>query len=449
MFFKKISLVLLILSAAIFANAQQQTQLDSVLTLQQCVDIAIKNNLDIKKSATQTERERIYWNQARENLLPNLNGSSSYSVSYGRGTTTSGVTVSAPSSKFASFGLNSNLLLSNGLSYINAIKQTSLAYQAGQMDFQQVKDETTLNIIALYFAALSSEDQLAQAKLQFDASKTNLDRESTLNNAGSVAPAEYYNIKGAHSSDQINIYNAETAVLTAKINLLEAMNVAFKKDVRLERLQASSSPAAYTQSSDDIYSTALGSLALVKAADLRVKAFEKAVSVAKGKYYPTLSFGYGYGTQWSNNTGGGTDPVPSFSKQFSDNRSYGPSLNLSVPILNYFQTRNNVKLAKLDLVDAQNSNSSTKIQLKQQIEQAHASMKNAYDRLQVLIPQVETYQAAYDAQKTKFDAGVITSDIFILAKNNLDAANVNLINARYDYLIRTKILDYYQGKLSF
>ncbi|MEO6631199.1 MAG: TolC family protein, partial [Mucilaginibacter sp.] len=275
------------------------------------------------------------------------------------------------------------------------------------------------------------------------------DREGTLNNAGTVAPAEYYNIKGAHSGDQINIYNAETAVLTAKINLLEAMNVAFKKDVRLERLQASSSPAAYAQSSDDIYSTALGSLALVKAADLRVTAFEKAVSVAKGKYYPTLSFGYGYGTQWSNNTGGGTDPVPSFSKQFSDNRSYGPSLNLSIPILNYFQTRNNVKLAKLDLVDAQSTNTYTKVQLKQQIEQAHASMKNAYDRLQILTPQVEAYQAAYDAQKTKFDAGVITSDIFILAKNSLDAANVNLINARYDYLIRTKILDYYQGKLSF
>ncbi|MEP6612765.1 MAG: TolC family protein, partial [Mucilaginibacter sp.] len=304
MFFKKISLILLILTTAIVAKAQQQTQLDSVLTLQQCVDIAIKNNLAVKKSATQTERDRIYWNQARENLLPNLNGNSQYNVSYGRGKNNSGVIVSAPSSKSANFGLSSNLLLSNGFSYINAIKVSSLAYQAGQMDFQQVKDETTLNVIALYFAALSSEDQLAQAKLQFDASKTNLDRESTLNNAGTVAPAEYYNIKGAHSGDQINIYNAETAVLTAKINLLEAMNVAFKKDVKLERLQASSSPAVYVQSSDDIYTTALGSLALVKATDLRVKAFEKAVSVAKGKYYPSLYFGYGYSTQWSNTPNG-------------------------------------------------------------------------------------------------------------------------------------------------
>jgi len=76
-------------------------------------------------------------------------------------------------------------------------------------------------------------------------------------------------------------------------------------------------------------------------------------------------------------------------------------------------------------------------------------MTNAYDRLQVLNEQVETYTQSYNATKAKFDAGVVTSDIFIIAKNNLDAANVNLINARYDYLIRTKILDYYQGKLSF
>ena len=101
------------------------------------------------------------------------------------------------------------------------------------------------------------------------------------------------------------------------------------------------------------------------------------------------------------------------------------------------------------MIDAKNNNNFTQVQLKQEIDQAHANMTNAYDRLQELNQQVETYQAAYDATKVKFDAGVITSDLFIISKNNLDAANTNLINARYDYLIRTKILDYYQGKLSF
>ncbi|HEY8930569.1 MAG TPA: TolC family protein [Mucilaginibacter sp.] len=443
MFFRKISLFFLFLTVTFLAKAQSPTQIDSVLTLQQCVNIAIQNNLTVKKSATQVERDRIYWNQARENLLPTLNGSAGYGISFGRGTNNTGVIVDAAQTNSANFSLGSGLLLSNGLSAINNIKQNSLLYQAGKMDFQQVKDVTTLNVIALYFAALNAEDQLSQAKLQFEGSRVSLERETVLNNAGNVAPAEYYNIKGSHSNDQINVYNAENAVLTAKINLLEAMNVAFKKDVKLERLQASSSPAPYTQSPDDIYSTALTSLALVKAADLRVKAAEKEVAVAKGKLFPTLTLNGNYQTSYANNSPG------SFATQFRENKYYGPSLNLSIPILNYFQNHNNVKLAKLDLKDAQDNNSSTQIQLRQQIDQAHANMKNAFDRLEELSQQTVTYQSAYDAQKVKFDAGVITSDLFIIAKNNLDASNVNLINARYDYLIRTKILDYYQGKLSF
>ncbi|MES2110896.1 MAG: TolC family protein [Bacteroidota bacterium] len=443
MSFKKISLLFSFLIVTILAKAQQATQIDSVLTLAQCVDIAIKNNLTVKQSGIRAEQDRIYWQQARAALLPTLNAGAGYGISFGRGTNNTGVIVDAAQTNSASFSASSSLLLSNGLSAINTIKQNALLYQAGKMDFQEVKNETTLNIIGLYFSALNAEDQLAQAKLQFDVSGANLERENNLNNAGTVAPADFYNIKGLHNNDQINIYNAENAVLTAKINLLEAMNVAFKKDIRLERLQASNSPAAYTQSADDIYSTALTSLALVKASDLRVKAAEKEVAAATGKLFPTLTLNGNYQTSYANNSPG------SFATQFKENKYYGPSLNLSIPILNGFRNTFNRRLAKLDLLNAQEVNTNTQVQLKQQIEQAHANMKNAYNRLQVLIPQIDIYQAAYDAQKTKFDAGVITSDFYITAKNNLDGANVNLINARYEYLIRTKILDYYQGKLSF
>lgn len=439
MFFKRISLVFLILTAASVAKSQQQ---DSVLTLPQCVDLAIKNNLDVKKSATQMERDKISWQQARANLLPTLNGNASQSISFGRSQDPTTYKYLNQRVGFGQYSLSSNVLLSNGMSAINNIKANALAYQAGTMDFQQVKDQTTLTIISLYFAALNAEDQLAQAKLQFEGSRVSLERETTLNDAGSVAPADYYNIKGTHQNDQINVDNATNAVLTAKINLLEAMNVPFTKNIRLVRLTADQVPAVYPTAPDQIYSSALSSLALVKASDLRVKAAEKEVASYRGRLYPTLSLGGSIGTNYSS-TGG------SFGNQFRNNYSYGPNLNLSIPILNYFQNRNNLRSAKLDLKNAQDNNDFTHVQLKQQIDQAHSNMATSLDRYQVLVDQVKTYQSAFDAQKTKFDAGVITSDIFIIAKNNLDAANVNLINARYDYLIRTKILDYYQGKLSF
>jgi outer membrane protein len=441
MFFKKIPLLLLFLSITAFAKAQQQ--LDSVLTLQQCVDLAIKNNLTVKTSGTTMERDRIALQQARENLLPTLNGNVSQSLSFGRSQDPTNYNYVNQKINYGQYGLSSNLLLSNGFSYINAIKQNALAYQAGKMDFQQVKDLTTLNIISLYLQVLNSEDQLTQATSQFNASKVNLDRVTILNQAGSVAPADFYNIKGAHANDAAGVVNAKNNLVTAKLNLLEAMNVPYNKDIKLVRLSSDQAPKSYDQTPDQIYSTALGSLAQVKAADFRVKAAEKEVQSRKGRLYPTLTLGGSINTNYSS-TG-----TTSFSSQFRNNYSYGPGLNLQIPILNYFQNRNNVKLAKLDLIDAQNTSNNTQVQLKQQIEQAYANMTAANDRFNAVTEQVASYQEAYNATSVKFNAGVITADIFVIAKNNLDIANTNLINARYDYLIRVKILDYYRGQLTF
>ncbi|SHM07334.1 TolC family protein [Mucilaginibacter sp. OK098] len=442
MFFKKIPFLLLFLSIAVLTKAQQQ--LDSVLTLQQCVDLAIKNNLTVKTSGTTMERDRIALQQARENLLPTLNGNVSQSLSFGRSQDPTNYNYVNQKINYGQYGLSSNVLLSNGFSYINAIKQNALAYQAGKMDFQQVKDLTTLNIISFYLQVLNSEDQLTQANSQFNASKVNLERETVLNTAGTVAPADYYNIKGSHANDASNVVNAKNNLVTAKLNLLEAMNVPYNKDIKLVRLlPADQTPKSYDQTSDQIYSTALGSLAQVKAADFRVKAAEKEVLARKGRLYPTLSLGGSINTNYSS-TG-----TTSFSSQFRNNYSYGPGLNLQIPILNYFQNRNNVKLAKLDLIDAQNTSNNIQVQLKQQIEQAYANMMASNDRFTAVTDQVAAYQEAFNATGVKFNAGVVTADIFVIAKNNLDVANTNLINARYDYLIRVKILDYYRGQLTF
>jgi outer membrane protein len=181
---------------------------------------------------------------------------------------------------------------------------------------------------------------------------------------------------------------------------------------------------------------------VVKAADFRVKAAAKEVSVAKGRLFPTLTLNGFAATNYSS-TG-----TANFSDQFRNNYSYGPGLSLQIPILNYFQSRNNVKRARIDLEDAKNTNTNTQVQLKQQISQAYANMLSAYDRYHILVKQVQTYEEAYRVTQTKFENGVVTADIFVLAKQNFDAATISLINAKYDFVTRTKILDYYQGKLS-
>jgi outer membrane protein len=136
-------------------------------------------------------------------------------------------------------------------------------------------------------------------------------------------------------------------------------------------------------------------------------------------------------------------------EQIKNNFSSYISLGLNIPIFLNGTRRNALAKAKINALYARDVEENAKIVLRQNVEQAYYNMMAAYKKYQVLMDQVKAYTESYRIYKLRFDAGVLTSVDFIFAKNNLDAATVNLISAKYDYFIDSKILDYYQGKLSF
>lgn len=461
------------------ANIAHAQQIDTVLTLQQCLDIGIKNNLLVKQSELQMETNRVNWQQARENLLPTLNGNITHSVSEGRSlnTFTNGY-LNQPITS-ASYGLNSSLILSSGLTLQNNIKQAALAYQAGQMDFEQAKNTLTLNLIIAYLQVLSSEDQLTQANTQAEVSQKQVERTEILNKDGAVAPSQLYDLQGQLAGDQGNVVNAINALDIAKLSVLQLMNVPYQKNIRFMRQLGDNSPTGYNQSADQIYSTASADFALVKAGVLRRESAEKGLRSAKGLLLPSLALSGGLNTSYSSaaqrslfvdssvvatnqfiqTPSGGKQAVYTtqanynnqninYADQFRNNYSTTVSLGLNIPILNYFQNRNRITLAKINLQNAQYTEQSNQIQLKVSIDQAYTNMTAAYNRYQLLVKQVDAFSESFRIAETRFNSGVLTSVDFLVVKGNLDRAKTNLINARYDYLIRTKVLDYYQGKLS-
>jgi outer membrane protein len=427
-------------------TAQAQTP-DTVLTLQQCLDIAIKNNLLVKQSELDVERNRISYQQARENMLPSLNGSVDHSISDGRSLNPSTNQYVTTQFTSATYGLNSSLTLSSGLTLQNAVKQTSLAYQAGKMDFQQAKDNLTLNIITSYLQVLNAEDQLTQANSQSAVSQKQEERQEVLNKDGAVLPSAYYDLKGQAAADKLNVVNAKSALDIAKLTLLQLMNVPYNKNVRIQRQLADQLPMQYNETADQIYSKALTDLAYVKAADLRRQSAEKGVQVAKGALIPSISLGGNLGTNYSSsaNSSGTTS---GYVNQLQNNYGTSIGVGINVPILNYIQNRNKVKLAKLDLLNTQYVEQNVRIQLRENIDQAYVNMAAAYDRYKLLVEQVDAFGESFRIAEIRFNAGVLTSVDFLIVKGNLDRAKTSLISSRYDYLIRTKILDYYQGRLS-
>ena len=453
-----------------------RSQAQTTMTLRQCIETGIANNFDVQQMQLQSQSDEANWKQSKLNMFPDLNANAGHSFNQGRSIdpfTNSPVTQSFNSSNYS---VGSGVVLFNGLSIQNNIRQNSLAYQAAKMDWQQEKDNLTINIILAYLQVLSNADQLVQAKNQANLSAQQVERLEVLNKEGAIRPSDLSDLKGQYAGDQLAIINIQNSLETAKINLSQLMNVPYNKDMALEKIEPASFATRYEETPDKIYQTALEQLAMIKAADLRKQSAAKAIKVARGQLFPTLQFNGSAFTNYSSvamlnkyvNTtdvtstdyvlvNGSPSQVIYKRDNFSANKiNYNDQLNnnfftsfgfnLNIPIFNALQQRNRIKQAKINLKIRELAAGTTKTQLSQAIDQAYINMNTASDRYKTILEQVNAFDESFRAAGIRFQQGVGNSIDYLTAKNNLDRANINLIIAKYDYVLRTKILDYYQGK---
>jgi len=447
-----------------------------VLTIKQCVDLAIQNNLLVQQSQIQMETSGLAFKQAKDNLLPQINANISEQNNYGRSISNTNNAYVDVQNGSGSYGVNGNLVLFNGLSLQNAIKQNSLSYNASKMDLQQQKDNITLNVILNYLTVLSNQEALDIARRQASVDSAQVARLEIENSMGAIPPATLYDLKGQYANDQVNVVNAINALEVSKVTLFSVLNIPYQKDASYEKVNMTADVSDLNSSSDSIYQVALQTIPNIRATDLRVQSFQKSIAVARGKLYPTL-FLYGSlnsnfssiatspipGTDFQQNTGGYVDvtgttyPVyvnslqtqkTSFGDQVKNNRYQVIGLQLNIPILNYLSARNNVKTAKLNYQNAKVLSTASRNQLQQQVEQAWQNLRAAYGLYKGYLEQVKAYGESFRTAEIRFNNGVITSVDYVIAKNNYDRANTNLSFSRYNYIFRTKILEYYQGRLS-
>ena len=452
----------------------------STLSLQQAVNIAIKNNLAVNQADLQMQGSRVSLNQAWDNMLPTVNGSATQNIGFGRTLNTYDYTyVNQVNS--GSYGLNGNLNLFSGLQVQNSIRQNKYAYAASKLDLQQQKDNITLSVILAYLQVLSNRDLLAIAIEQARIDSIQVDRLDILNREGALLLlSNLTDLKGQYAGDEANIAITINNLESAKINLFQLLNVPYKRDVELEQGALTMQMPDNTADPDNIYQSSLHLIPSIRSADLRVHAYEKALLVAKGQYYPTLSFyggittnyyslaynqipttiSSGLATSYYFTQGGQQVSILatkqnydnekiSFGDQFRDNKATSIGFQLNIPILNYLHVRNNVKQARINLRNAQLNENATRLGLQQNVEQAFQNMISAYKQYKFYIDQAAAYAESFRTTQIRFNEGVITSDVYIQAKNRTDMANTSLSAAKYTYIFRTKVLDYYQGKLNW
>jgi outer membrane protein len=469
---KKIIIVLIPLLLYLNSEAQQKR-----LTLQQSVDIAIANNLDVKQSDLQVQTEAANLRQTRANILPDLFGNLNHGINQGRSIDPFTNGYINQQVNYANYNLNTNITVFKGGQLRNQIKQNSLGYAASKYELQQVKENITLNVILAYLQILNNEDQLAQTRNQAEVTRIQVRRLEILNNDGAIAPAQLYDLKGQLANDELAMINSQNTLNSARLTLSQLMNVPFDKNLEVERLSADQF-SKYESGPEKLYEQALQQLSMVKATELRQQAAERGIKAAKAMYFPSLVLGGSIFTNYSSvarkdilvnssqepsgdyiNIGGNKVPVYTtrnnyntqkinYLNQFTNNYSTSVNVGISIPIVNAYRARYQVTLARIDLKNTQYIAENTNIRLKQSIEQAYFNLTAAYERYTTLVQQVKDFSESFRAAEVKFNAGASTQVDYLIAKNNVDRANINLIIARYDYMLRMKVLDYYQGKLT-
>jgi len=468
--FMKRFLLLVLLVSSLSSSAQQ-------LTLKQCIDTAVKNNILVQQTGLQKQSAEINLKQSKLNLLPNVNGNWNYGLNFGRNVDPITNTFTNNQLSSSNVGASADVVLFNGMRLQNLIQQNNFSYRAAEMDNKQAKDNLVLNVILAYMQVIAGEDVLEVSKAQLLVTKKQVERIDILVKEGSLGNFQLTDIKGQMANEEINIINLENNLQQSKLNLYQLMNINFNDAFVFQRSEIVLTDAAYTQTSAQVISAAFEYMALVKANEYRVKSAEKNILVAKGGLYPTVSLSGAAGSSYSSlqkrfiasnsfnevSTGAyiknGSIRTPVFSEepifnsekisytnQLNTNLGFFTGINVQIPLFNNLQTRNRIKQAKISFKSTQLTAENANYQLRQNIEQAWFNMNASFKRYNVLQQQLANFEESFRAATVRFESGVINAAEFLIAKNNVDRSKINLVQAKYEYTFRTKLMDFYQGK---
>ncbi len=465
-----------VILSTFFIMACAISQAQNKLTLQQAIETGIKNNLGVNLDDILMQKSGIAYQQSRAAMLPNLNANADHGTNQGRSIDPFTNSFINQNVSYASYGASSSVLLFNGSSLQNRIKGNKLGYQASELELQQSKDDVTINIILAYLGVLSAEDVLETSRNLSAVTGKQVERLNILNESGAISPSQYYDLKGQLANDQITIVDNAAALETAKLILAQLLNIPYDKNMEVERLPVESADVSYKANPDQIYQEALQKFASVKAVHFRTESAQKNIRSIQGELYPTLSLSGNINTNYSSaatqtvlvNTvdiassnyvivNGSQVPVMvqqdnfntkkiNYGSQLKNNKFTTLNLGLSIPIFNASQVRSRVKIAKLDLKNNELIEQNTKTALQQSIERAYVNFSSTSDKYKILLDQVNSFEESFRAAETLFNSGASNSVDYLIAKNNLDRTRTNLIISKYDYVLRSKVLDYYEGK---
>ena len=437
---KKTFLILLFATVSAITFGQRQW------TLQECVDYAIANNIQIKQQELSVESSEVELNTSINSRLPSLSAGASQNFNFGRSPSMATGIYEQNTSASTSLSLSSSVSIFNGMRISNQIKGDQLNLMAATEGLNKAKENLALNVASYYLEILFKKEILKIAQQQYSLTEKQVERTQIMADQGSIPASQVYDIKSQLARDDLNVTNTENDLSLSLLNLAQLLNLIDNEGFDIIEPQlAMEQNISSLQNPNHIYDIALSIKPHVKEAEYKLESSRIDIKLAKSNYWPSISFGASYSNGFNHIFDSGINNI-SISDQISNNQRQALGLNLNIPIFNRFQTRNQVRMAQIATDNRELELDNIKLSLYKEIQQAYQSALAAQSRYVSTEKAYEAAQEAYRYAEERYDLRMLSAYDFNEARTKLTTTLSEQVQAKYDFIFRSKILDFYKGE---
>ena len=472
---KKVILPLVVFILGLsFAQGQQ-------MTMQECVRVALNNNLTVKRSVYNVESSRVGLLSAKGNFLPTLNLLGTGSQSYGRNLNPVTYQYFQGVTRTVNPSASGGILLYNGLRNQYTYRQNKRNVEAADLDLEKAKNDVIITVVQNYTNVILNKELFENAKFQLNSSQQQLERIQKQVAAGALPKSNELTQEATVATNETNLITQENTYNLSLLQLKQSMQLPASTPVEIVVPDITMEDLSINQTPEEIYDISTKTLPQVRSAMMKVEAAHLAVKSARAAYQPRLSFNYSAASNYNSASdkarytidpsapkvpqtigyvnGDPAQPVTTLvsvpvqvsdsyhvTNQISDNIYKSIGLSLSIPILNGFQTRTSVQQAVINRELAEITVKETENTLRQAIETAYNNANAAAKTYTAALKQVSANEEAFRMTQQRHQIGAATYIEYQVASNDLFSAKSGLARAKYNFILTKKILEFYQGK---
>ena len=472
-------LILIFLTNNLFSQSKQYLELD----LEQCIEIALENNLQLKRSIINEQLQKVGYNQSLLQQAPTLNIFSNYGNNYGRSIDPTTNTFISNNSNFSGISASSNMNLFSGFSVRNNIKRSKVLLEKSVFDLENTKNNVMLSVVSAYLNVLLNTDRLDNARFQLQSTQEQLNRTNKLVDAGSIAITNKLNLEAQLAGDELALIQQENNYRLTILQLKQLLLLETQKEIKIIKPVVELSPSTVIDSDpNEIFNLAVSLLPEIKSAEKNAQSSLYDLRISRSGRYPSISVSSNFSSNYSSFanrerefydgfsmqpttigflTNNPLETVSSLSlvpnvvgsdkdftilEQWQDYLSKSLSFSISIPIFNRYQTSANIKRAKLNKEIADIGVIEARNQVRQTIETSFNDALAASKSYSASQKQVRALEESFRIIKSQYNLGSVNYTEYQISNNNLVRATNDLLSSKYDYIFKLKVLDFYQGK---